>query len=64
MRPRQIAMYFAKNYTTASLAHIGSQFGKDHTTVLYACKVISDLMETDRIFKAQMEELRRKILTL
>jgi chromosomal replication initiator protein len=64
VRPRQIAMYFAKNHTTASLANIGSQFGKDHTTVLYACKVISDLMETDRIFKAQMEELRRKILML
>jgi chromosomal replication initiator protein len=63
VRPRQIAMYFAKNYTNASLSYIGSQLGKkDHTTVLYACKVISDLMETDRVFHAQMEELRRKII--
>ena len=63
VRPRQIAMYFAKNHTSASLAYIGSQFGhKDHTTVLYSCKVISDLMETDRAFNAQIEELRRKII--
>jgi chromosomal replication initiator protein len=64
VRPRQIAMYFAKNHTNASLSHIGNLFGKkDHTTVLYACKVISDLMETDRAFKTQVETLRRKLVT-
>jgi chromosomal replication initiator protein len=63
VRPRQIAMYFAKNYTNASLSYIGSQLGKkDHTTVLYSCKVISDLMETDRVFNAQIKELERKIV--
>jgi chromosomal replication initiator protein len=59
---RQVAMYFAKDYTNASLTYIGNQLGrKDHTTVLYAYKVITDLIETDRTFRARMDELRGKI---
>jgi chromosomal replication initiator protein len=63
VQARQLAMYFAKNYTGASLAYIGNQLGKkDHTTVLYACKAVANLMETDRAFHARVEELRRKII--
>jgi chromosomal replication initiator protein len=59
---RQVAMYFAKDYTNASLTYIGNQLGrKDHTTVLYAHRVITDLIETDRTFRARMDELRSKI---
>jgi chromosomal replication initiator protein len=43
-RPRQIAMYLAKNMTTKSLADIGKCFGgKDHTTVMHALKTIDNL---------------------
>ena len=58
---RQVAMYFAKNLTNKSYKTIGAQLGKkDHATVLHACRTINDLMETDRRFKMQMEELEGK----
>lgn len=62
VQARQLAMYFSKNYTKFSLSYIGSQIGKkDHATVLYACKAVTDLMETDRSFKTQVEEIQRKL---
>lgn len=62
VQARQLAMYFSKNYTKASLSYIGNQIGKkDHATVLYACKAVADLMETDRKFKTQVEEIQRKL---
>lgn len=62
VQARQLAMYFCKNYTKASLSFIGNQIGKkDHATVLYACKAVTDLMETDRKFKIQVEEIQKKL---
>jgi chromosomal replication initiator protein len=59
---RQVAMYFAKNLTKTSLKSIGAQLGKkDHATVLHACRTVNDLMETDRRFKRQIEELEGKL---
>ena len=55
---RQVAMYFSKRLTRASLKSIGARLGKkDHATVLYAWRTVKDLMETDRQFKTQIEEL-------
>ena len=49
---RQIAHYFAKCYTTRSLATIGRMIGnKDHATVLHSCKVVSNYYETDPEFR-------------
>ncbi|MFR5734592.1 MAG: hypothetical protein ACLUER_02395 [Odoribacter splanchnicus] len=42
------------------MSYIGSQIGKDHATVLYA-KAVTDLIETDRNFKIQVEEIQRKL---
>ncbi|MDE6451659.1 MAG: chromosomal replication initiator protein DnaA [Odoribacter sp.] len=62
VQARQLAMYFSKNYTKYSLSYIGNQIGKkDHATVLYACKAVADLMDTDRNFKMQVEEIQRKL---
>lgn len=62
VQARQLTMYFCKNYTNASLTTIGRQIGrKDHTTVLYACRAIADLMATDRTFRGQVEELQQKL---
>ena len=62
VQARQLAMYFSKNYTKYSLAYIGNQIGKkDHATVLYACKAVTDMMETDRNFRTQVEEIQRKL---
>jgi chromosomal replication initiator protein len=48
-RPRQVAMALAKELTTHSLPEIGDAFGgRDHTTVLHACKRIKELRETER----------------
>ena len=47
VQARQLAMFFAKKYTKASLASIGSQIGKrDHATVLHACKTVDNLSST------------------
>jgi len=62
VQARQIAMFFAKQYTKSSLATIGSHCGgKDHATVLHACKTVNNLMETDKRFRAYVEELEKKI---
>ena len=62
VQARQLSMYFAKKYTNASLASIGNHIGKrDHATVLHACKTVTNLSETDKIFRGYMEEIERKI---
>lgn len=59
---RQFAMFFSKKLTKQSLASIGFQCGdKDHATVLYACKTISNLVETDKRYKVYVEELEKRI---
>lgn len=60
---RQIAMFLSKKHTKAPLTSIGAAIGgKNHATVLHACKTISNLIETDKVFRRQMEELERKVL--
>ncbi|MFY8188703.1 MAG: chromosomal replication initiator protein DnaA [Flavobacterium sp.] len=62
VQARQLAMFFAKKYTKASLANIGSQIGdRDHATVLHACKTIDNLASTDKQFKKYVEEIQRKL---
>ncbi len=59
---RQLSMYLAKNLTDRSLKGIGDNFGgRDHSTVIYSCKTVQDLMETDTFFKDTVEELEKKI---
>ena len=62
VQARQLAMYFAKKYTKASLASIGSQIGKrDHATVLHACKTVDNLTFTDKQFRKYVEDLSQKL---
>ncbi len=62
VQARQLAMFFAKRLTKASLASIGSQIGKrDHATVLHACKTVDNLAETDRQFRKYIEDLTKKL---
>jgi chromosomal replication initiator protein len=61
VQARQLAMYFAKRFTKASLASIGSQIGKrDHATVLHACRTVENLADTDKQFKKYIEDLSKK----
>jgi chromosomal replication initiator protein len=62
VQARQLAMFFAKKMTKASLASIGSQIGKrDHATVLHACKTVNNLASTDKTFKKYVEDLTKKL---
>ena len=59
-RPRQVAMYLSKILTSASLPEIGRQFGgRDHTTVMYAVKKISQLCAEDGAFAEDVDLLKR-----
>jgi chromosomal replication initiator protein len=62
VQARQIAMFFAKSMTKSSLASIGLQCGgKDHATVLHACRTVNNLMETDKKFRVYIDEIEKKI---
>ena len=58
-RPRQIAMYLAKNLTASSYPEIGRQFGgRDHTTIMHAVRKIEDLMAEDSQLADDVQLLR------
>ena len=60
---RQIAMYLSKQHTKAPLTTIGSAIGgRNHATVLHSCKAVSNLIETDKAFRRQVEEIEKKVL--
>lgn len=60
--PRQVAMYLTKQVTNASLSEIGKHFGgKDHATVIYACKQIEERKNKDETFGRMIENLLHKI---
>jgi chromosomal replication initiator protein len=61
-RPRQVAMYLAKQLTTRSLPQIGRKFGgRDHTTVMHAVRKIEELTRTDPSLAEDVELLRRML---
>jgi len=63
-RPRQMAMSLAKELTQHSLPEIGEAFGgRDHTTVLHACRRISELCETDGLLREDKVKLLRLLTT-
>lgn len=62
VQARQISMYFSKKMTKSSLANIGAHCGgKDHATVLHACRTVVNLSETDKQFRVYLEELEKKL---
>ena len=62
VQARQVAMFFSKSLTKSSLASIGTQIGgKDHATVLHACKTVNNLIETDKRFRLQIDEIEKKL---
>ncbi len=59
---RQVAMYFAKEYTNHSLKSIGYHFGgRDHSTVIHAVQSVNDMIDIDNRFKNSINELRKKL---
>jgi chromosomal replication initiator protein len=61
-RPRQVAMYLAKQLTSRSLPEIGRKFGgRDHTTVMHAVKKVEELKASDQSFSEDVDLLRRML---
>jgi chromosomal replication initiator protein len=61
-RPRQVAMYLAKQLTSRSLPEIGRKFGgRDHTTVMHAVRKVDELRATDSGFSEDVDLLRRML---
>lgn len=61
-RPRQVAMYLAKQLTSRSLPEIGRKFGgRDHTTVMHAVKKVEELIGQDPAFAEDVNLLRRML---
>ncbi len=61
-RPRQVAMYLAKQLTSRSLPEIGRKFGgRDHTTVMHAVRKVEELRGQDAAFAEDLELLRRML---
>jgi chromosomal replication initiator protein len=62
VQARQLAMYFSKSMTKSSLSNIGIHCGgKDHATVLHACRTVNNLIETDKKFKTYVSEIQKRI---
>jgi chromosomal replication initiator protein len=63
VHPRQIAMYLCRELTDASFPEIGRLFGgKDHTTIMHACRQITKAKESDSTFNQTLEDLKEKII--
>ena len=63
VHPRQIAMYLCRELTDASYPEIGRQFGgKDHTTIIHACRQVAKAKETDTMLQTTIETLKEQIL--
>ena len=62
VQARQISMYLAKSHTKSSLKSIGMHFGgRDHSTVIYACQTVEDLIDTDKKFRAYVADIQKKL---
>jgi chromosomal replication initiator protein len=65
VQARQVSMFFSKSLTKATLASIGSCIGgKDHATVLHACKTVYKLIEENEQFSSQIKELEKRLKLL
>jgi len=61
-RPRQVAMYLAKQLTSHSLPEIGRKFGgRDHTTIIHGVRKIEELLQTDTALLHDVESLKRSL---
>jgi len=58
--PRQIIFYILKNYENMTITAIGKLLNKDHATVVYSCKVIQNLIDTDKFLREKILNCEKK----
>lgn len=59
---RQIAMFLIRKHTDETLKQVGRMFGnRHHSSIIYACQTVEDLIETDKEYKKLISKLNRKI---
>jgi len=59
--PRQVAMFLSREMTSHSLPAIGQAFGKNHATVMYACKTVNEKKKTDAAFRQSLTVLQQRL---
>ncbi|PKO01570.1 MAG: chromosomal replication initiator protein DnaA, partial [Chloroflexi bacterium HGW-Chloroflexi-5] len=60
--PRQVAMYLLRQEANVSLPQIGQVLGgRDHTTVMYACEKVADMIEKDELLRRQIVQIREQL---
>ena len=59
--PRQVAMYLSREMTSQSLPSIGQAFGKNHATVMYACKTVNEKKKIDSAFRQSLTVLQQRL---
>ena len=58
---RQIIMYLARQHRLGTVEEIAGYFGKDHSTAIHACKVIQNLIDTDKEFENLVNRIKRRL---
>lgn len=61
---RQVVMFLLRKYTELTLTEIGSSFERDHTTVLYSCQTVQDLIDTDEQTRKDVWTIETKIIEM
>ncbi|HQC64790.1 MAG TPA: helix-turn-helix domain-containing protein, partial [Anaerolineaceae bacterium] len=60
--PRQVAMYLLREDSGISLPRIGKELGgRDHTTVMYACDKVAELIDTDDMMRRKVSQIRERL---
>jgi len=59
--PRQVAMYLCRTLTSNSLPTIGNAFGRNHATVLHACRLVGEKIKTDAAFRQTIGTIRQRL---
>ena len=60
--PRQVAMYLLREDSGISLPRIGQELGgRDHTTVMYACDKVADMIESDDMMRRKVSQIRERL---
>ena len=56
--PRQLAIYLTREMCAYSITKVGEAFGRDHSTVMHACKKVEEMIESSMTFRLTADQIR------